>query len=56
MKTIDTDVIGKGLTLKDNGVDNALLIQINEVIRSHPVEIIGWELREHMTDMKKIVS
>ncbi len=54
MKNIDLDVIGKGI---DNhaGVDNKKLIEINEALRSHPVEIIGKELRASMTAMKKIV-
>ena len=36
-----------------NGVDNRKLIDVNEIIRYHPVEIIGYELRESMTAMKK---
>lgn len=56
MKTIDVDVIGtpygKG---KGNGVDNKQLISVNEIIRFHPVELIGDELRASMTAMKKIV-
>ena len=55
MKDIDTDVIGKGLGLENNGVDNQVLIAVNEEIRNHPVEYIGDELRHHMTAMKKIV-
>jgi ketol-acid reductoisomerase len=54
MSKIDTDVIGKGME-GDNGVDNAELIAVNEAIRSHPVEIIGKELRGYMTAMKRIV-
>lgn len=55
MKKIDTDVIGKNFnTGKDNGVDNRKLIDINEVIRFHPIEIIGEELRGAMTSMKQI--
>ncbi|MDA8693743.1 ketol-acid reductoisomerase, partial [Pseudomonadales bacterium] len=41
MKDIDTDVIGKGLGLKDDGVDNQVLIAVNDEIRNHPVEFIG---------------
>jgi ketol-acid reductoisomerase len=56
MKNIDVDVIGttygKG---KGNGVDNKQLIAVNEIIRFHPVELIGDELRASMTAMKKIV-
>ena len=55
MTRIDTDVIGKGLTSTDNGVDNAQLIAINETLRSHPVETVGNVLRGHMSAMKKIV-
>jgi len=55
MKDIDTDVIGKGLEVADTGVDNARLIEVNEALRSHPVEAIGKVLRGHMADMKKIV-
>ena len=56
MKTIDTNVIGKVFDKsKGNGVDNRKLIDVNEIIRYHPVETIGYELRESMTAMKKII-
>ncbi|MFZ9074904.1 MAG: ketol-acid reductoisomerase [Flavobacteriaceae bacterium] len=55
MKGIKSDVIGKGLQLNHQGVDNKKLIDINEIIRYHPVEMIGYELRASMTAMKKIV-
>lgn len=55
MKTIDSDVIGRGLELKDNGVDNIDIIQVNESIRYTPVEIIGEELRSFMSAMKPIM-
>lgn len=54
MKNIDTNVIGKSF-VDNNGVDNKELIDINEAIRFHPVEMIGFELRESMTAMEKIV-
>ena len=54
MAQIDVDVIGKGMS-GDNGVDNQELIAVNEAIRNHPVEIIGRELRGHMTAMKSII-
>ena len=38
-----------------NFIDNQELIEINEQIRNHPVEIIGKELRSSMTAMKKIL-
>ncbi len=54
MTKIDTDVIGKGLVLKDNGIDNIELIKANELIRYTGVEIIGEELRSYMSAMKPI--
>ena len=56
IKKIDKSLIGDGSKfLKHTGVDNKKLIDINEIIRYHPVEIIGYELRDSMTEMKKIV-
>jgi ketol-acid reductoisomerase len=55
MKGIKADVIGKGQNLKDLGVDNSQIIDVNEIIRYHPVEMIGYDLRLSMTSMKKIV-
>ena len=55
MQDIDIDVIGQGLQLPDNGVDNAELIAVNEKIRNHPVEVVGMKLRSHMTAMKKVI-
>ena len=54
MAEMDTDVIGKGLELKDLGVDNQELIKVNEAIRYTNVEIIGEDLRSHMSAMKAI--
>jgi ketol-acid reductoisomerase len=54
MKGIDTDVIGASFQSHESGVDNQELIQINDVIRNHPVEVIGKELRVSMTAMQKI--
>lgn len=56
MPTIGTDVIGRGIALKSNSVDNATLVKVNDAIRNHPVEWIGQELRGYMTDMKRIVE
>ena len=36
-------------------IDNSKLIEINEIIRSHPVEIIGKKLRTSMISMKKVI-
>ena len=55
MSRVDTDVIGAGLKVKDNGVDDRELIEVNAAIRNHPIEAIGSTLRGHMTDMKKVV-
>ncbi|MFQ3334844.1 MAG: ketol-acid reductoisomerase [Candidatus Arcticimaribacter sp.] len=56
MKKINTDVIGTAYAGdQSNGVDNKQLIDINEIIRFHPIEMIGYELRDSMTAMKKIV-
>jgi ketol-acid reductoisomerase len=57
METIETDVIGKPFNAgQDNGVDNKTLIAVNAVIRYHPVEIVGEELRQAMTDMKALAT
>ena len=55
MKKIDTDVVGKNYNEgKDGSVDNQQLVAINEVLRNHPVEIVGTTLRKAMTAMKAI--
>lgn len=51
---IDTDVIGKGLQVKDNNVDDRALIEANQALREHPIEIVGNRLRGYMTDMKRV--
>jgi len=55
MQSVDTDVIGKGLAVKDNTVDNIELIAINGDIRYTVVEQVGEELRSHMSAMKPII-
>ncbi|OOS00420.1 ketol-acid reductoisomerase [Canicola haemoglobinophilus] len=37
-------------------IDNVVLRDVNDVIRNHPIELIGQELRGYMTDMKRISS
>jgi len=55
MSKVDTDVIGTKYSAgRDNGVDNRALNAVNEQIRSHPVEVVGKELRGYMTAMEKI--
>ncbi|MGE0562324.1 MAG: ketol-acid reductoisomerase [Flavobacteriales bacterium] len=52
MKKTDTNVIGKNYNdNRSNGVDNKELIRVNKLIRSHPIELIGYKLRESMTAM-----
>ncbi len=55
MSRIDTDVIGRGLNVKDNSVSNQELVHVNEEIRMHPVEIVGKKLRAYMTAMKAVI-
>lgn len=55
MKTIETDVIGKGLALNDNGVDNLELIEVNDAISYTDIEAVGEELRSYMYAMKPII-
>ncbi len=46
--------IGQGLAEQGNQCDNQRLIRINRAIRSHPVEVIGEQLRGFMQDMKQL--
>jgi ketol-acid reductoisomerase len=46
---------GEGLSPQETSVDNLALIQVNDAIRSHPVEIIGKKLRGYMSAMKPLV-
>jgi ketol-acid reductoisomerase len=55
MMKVDTDVIGKGLELKDNAVSNRELVRVDSEIRNHPVEQIGTVLRAYMTAMKPVI-
>ena len=56
MGKIDTNVIGKNYNEgKDGHVDNKELIDINDEIRYHDVEIVGAELREAMEAMEAII-
>ena len=55
MKKVDTDLVGKNFNEgKDGSVDNITLVNINEKLRSHEVEIVGARLRKAMTAMKAI--
>ena len=55
MPKLHTDVIGKGLDVKDNEVNNAELVAVNTEIRNHPIEVVGRKLREYMTAMKPLL-
>ena len=54
MTKINTDVIGSGLDIISNSVDNISLVKINASIRDHEVELIGKELRSAMDGMKAL--
>ena len=54
MTKINTDVIGSGLDIISNSVDNIKLVEINTSIRDHEVELIGKELRSAMKGMKAL--
>jgi len=56
MERQDVDVIGTKFSSGDNSVDNRALNAVNDSIRSHPVEVVGKELRGYMTDMEKIAT
>ncbi len=55
MAAVDTSVIGKGLDIADNHVDNQELVEVNTEIRTHLVEEVGEVLRAAMQGMKAIV-
>lgn len=55
MPKLTTEVIGKGLNVKDNAVSNAELVAVNAEIRNHPIEVVGRKLRAYMTAMKPVV-
>ena len=53
---LSLETLGEGLKENSNGVDNIRLIEVNEAIRNHQVEVVGKKLRGYMTDMKRIVE
>ena len=55
VNNISPELLGKGVNAANNGVDNIRLIEVNDAIRQHPVEIVGKTLRGYMTAMKRIV-
>jgi len=55
VKKTPNNFVGRPFNDGSNGVDNKELIEVNDVIRNHPVEEIGEFLRTSMTAMIKIV-
>ena len=53
MTKIDSNVIGNSFS-NTQKVDNVELIEINNSIRNHPIELIGESLRLAMTNMKSL--
>ena len=51
MQVVDSSVIGKTYT-SSVAIDNKKLIAINKSIRTHPIEIIGQQLRDAMQNMQ----
>lgn len=54
MDKVTLEMIGKGLSSTDTTVDNETLINVNEKIRNHSIEVVGHKLRGYMKDMKRI--
>ncbi|HIF9447207.1 TPA: ketol-acid reductoisomerase [Photobacterium damselae] len=54
MAKVSTEDIGRGLSTYSQWADNQTLIEVNQTICQHPVEVIGHTLRGYMTDMKRI--
>jgi ketol-acid reductoisomerase len=48
--------LGTGVDATVTNVSNVRLIEVNEAIRSHSVEVIGKKLRGYMTDMKRVAT
>lgn len=55
MRGVGADVIGEGLDVTDNSVNNIELIAVNAAIRNTTVEQVGEKLRSHMSAMKPIL-
>ncbi|GAF01869.1 NADP-dependent ketol-acid reductoisomerase [Saccharicrinis fermentans] len=56
MKKVETNVIGKNFNEGlQASVSNKELVEVNEAIRFHDVEMVGAELRDAMTAMKAII-
>ena len=55
VSALDSDVIGGGV-VGSTAVDNRRLIEVNNQIRTHSVEVVGARLRGYMTGRKAISS
>jgi ketol-acid reductoisomerase len=55
VSALGSDVIGGGV-VGNTAVDNRRLIEVNNQIRTHSVEVVGARLRGYMTGMKAISS
>ncbi len=54
VQNLGSEVIGHSYGTEYTGVDNQVLIGVNDALRNHPVEVTGAILRTAMTEMKKI--
>ncbi len=54
MSKVEPTDIGKPYSEAAESVDNLELLRVNEAIRSHPVEVIGKQLRAFMRGMKAL--
>ncbi|MCW5518814.1 ketol-acid reductoisomerase [Aureitalea sp. L0-47] len=53
MNTVSTNVIGEKYT-KDQDIDKQKLLELNQSIKDHPIEVVGESLRSAMTAMKPL--
>ena len=53
-RKVSKNIIGDNFNRKTT-IDNKELILVNELIRTHPIETIGKNLRDSMTNMKKVI-
>ena len=53
-RKVSKNIIGDNFNRK-TAIDNKELILVNELIRTHPIETIGKNLRDSMTNMKKVI-
>ena len=56
VNALANDYIGENISWGETAVDNQRLIEVNQAIRHHGVEEVGYKLRGYMTDMKRLVT